>query len=84
MFEKHCSCSYDIVRVNEGKEGEAGCSFCRPGERRWRLDEKGVRGLESRGVVKFAAIITSSYLLSVHVGTQHAYTGFICRINSSK
>lgn len=70
--------------VNEGKEDEAGCSFCGPGERRWRLDEGGVSGLESRGVVKFAIIITSSSLLSVLVGTQHAYTGFICRINSSK
>lgn len=73
------------MRVNEGKEeDEAGCSFCGPGERRWMLGERGVRGLESRGVVKFAAIITSRSLLSVHVGTQHAYTGFICRINSSK
>ena len=41
---------------------------------------RGVRGLDSRGVVKFAATITSSSLLSVHVGTH----GFICRIKSSK
>ena len=68
------------MRVNEGKEDEAGCSFCGPGERRWRLGERGVRGLESRGVVKFAATITSSSLLSVQVGTH----GFICRIKSSK